>query len=240
MDYDSLEISNRLMGPLFYFMFNIFVVLVTVNVFIAILSESWEAIRAEEQKYNLKDFLVTLVKGQTEKPVDFDEFFEAMLRVDPSISRARARKIFKVMDADGSGTIDCNEMKKVREILGDADPDVQHHESHIKDIKNFLEPQDMQVHHFREDMTTRLGEFDDQMKTLLKQVNEEAEMLQKHAKASSQKDDKQNLQQFQTRIQGQLKESDSKIDKMGEMFEKQFAGLQEMLLKVRDSRSKLG
>ena len=237
MDYTSLEISNRLFGPLFYFLFNMFIVLVTVNVFIAIMSESWEVIRSEEQKYSLQDFIATLLKGEKSKAVDVDEFFEALQKVDPSISRARAKKIFDTVDVDKSGTIDSNEMKNVKSHLSSNNMHLDE-SHHLAKIKGFLEPQDMQVHHFREDITTRLETFDKQMVELLTNVTEETKMLKDYAQKESKSAEAERDAAFQKIVEGQMAESDQKIEDLGTMFSAQFKDLQS-ILQTRRSKTPL-
>lgn len=48
LETDELEAANRFFGPLFYIIFNLFVVLILVNMFIAIISEAYEDVTDTE------------------------------------------------------------------------------------------------------------------------------------------------------------------------------------------------
>lgn len=49
MDYEALVASNRYIGPLFYILFQVFVILVMVNVFLAILNSAYLTIREQDR-----------------------------------------------------------------------------------------------------------------------------------------------------------------------------------------------
>ncbi len=44
LDSDALESSNRFFGPLFFLSFNIVVIIILINVFLAIINEAYEEV----------------------------------------------------------------------------------------------------------------------------------------------------------------------------------------------------
>ena len=49
----ALYAANRLMGPLYYFMFTIMMTLILINVFIAIMCEAYDQAKAESRYYGV-------------------------------------------------------------------------------------------------------------------------------------------------------------------------------------------
>mmetsp|Transcript_23757 Transcript_23757/g.33472 ORF Transcript_23757/g.33472 Transcript_23757/m.33472 type:complete len:1014 (-) Transcript_23757:40-3081(-) len=159
LDFDAMYVGfggQRGFATLFFFLFQSVVLLVMINVFIAVVNESWEMVGAEDEKQTLSSIYSKLL-GQKTK-VDPEDFFQALLKLDPTVSKPRAAIIFKHLDKDKSGYIDEDEMKDVKQFIShpeDSDGKKALRKGQIaggiaeihenSSLQLLLKPQDMQL-----------------------------------------------------------------------------------------------
>jgi hypothetical protein len=63
IEYDELYLANRYLGPLFYILFYLLVLLILTNVFLAILNDAYMAVRAEDKAEGEETGEVSIIKG---------------------------------------------------------------------------------------------------------------------------------------------------------------------------------
>lgn len=178
LDFDSMYIgfgSQMAFSAVFFFAFQMVMLLVMINVFIAVVNEAWETVANEDDKPASLGNLYLKLLGQKSK-VDAKGFFEQLSKVDPGVSQTRAEMIFKFLDTDQSGFIDEEEMKQAKYFIAHPadlrDEEVASGKKLIKSeegkfdsekiaksdyVQNLLKPQDMQLASLRQLMHHKLN-----------------------------------------------------------------------------------
>lgn len=115
IDYEELQLSAGAWGSLYYFIWNLFVVIILVNVFIAILCEAYSAV-VEDMEEEAGDLLSGVFGGLRKGMNKF------------GLGRLFGNKVSKIthdeVDADGDGVIRKTELKAKLSIDSDVAADM--------------------------------------------------------------------------------------------------------------------
>jgi len=173
LDFEQMYIgfgSQMAFSAFFFFGFQMVILLVMINVFIAVVNESWETVQQNDEKQSLSDLYKRLL-GQKTK-INKDEFFNAFVKVDPNVSHARADYVFECLDHDSSGFIEEDEMQAIKHYIACAGDDklfnkkekknkgsteVTAHIQSNNHVQTLLKPQDMQLDSLRQLVNHKLN-----------------------------------------------------------------------------------
>merc|ERR1712129_307966 len=136
MDYDSLTLSSRLWGSMFYFCWSLLMLLILANVFIAILSEAYSQVAAEltdEDNIDLPNIFLKIKSRMSNMMLrnaqhnEFDGDGDGYVDADElakqcDISIQEARKLIDKYDTDGDGQLDVEEFEELkRQLIADRE-----------------------------------------------------------------------------------------------------------------------
>jgi hypothetical protein len=124
MDLDSLSTSNKIFGPIFYCSWNLLIILVLANIFIAILSDAYSIVNLEtrEETFSFGGFQDAFGKYfsflTNWKDVDKDgdgHISKEELSTSAGISQVEACSVIEIFDQDGDGKLNENEAQMLRQ-----------------------------------------------------------------------------------------------------------------------------
>ncbi|XP_005098717.1 polycystic kidney disease 2-like 1 protein [Aplysia californica] len=141
-DFHQLEQANRILGPIFFMLFVFFVFFVLINMFLAIINDTYSEVKSDMAKqtdvFIMSDYLkqtydkfwdrlvttkeklegfekILRTEGYSERSVDFNEWKTELEK--QGYNEDDIETIFVKFDVDGDRTLDPSEQKKMLEEL---------------------------------------------------------------------------------------------------------------------------